>query len=195
MNSLIKLREIAVGFEGSSAKLAINGQTLYLILSQKVFQLSSDVCFRDLKSQQNTFECIATETDILLDGSVIAFDYVPELDSLCIGTEMGDLLVMPCDQASPMESVGSIDSGIMTMSWSPDYELLVLVTGIFFNLFKKKEIAPSWNSQRIFKSCASRPWIQTRLDKVSVRSTAIYKSIEAQVNVGWGKKETQFQYA
>lgn len=34
-----------------------------------------------------------------------------------------------CGHASQLECVGSVDSGLTSMSWSPDEELVVLTTG------------------------------------------------------------------
>ena len=34
-----------------------------------------------------------------------------------------------------VECVGTVDSGLQAMSWSPDNELLVLVTGVFNSVF------------------------------------------------------------
>lgn len=34
-----------------------------------------------------------------------------------------------CDHVPQLECVGSVDSGLTSMSWSPDEELVVLTTG------------------------------------------------------------------
>lgn len=34
-----------------------------------------------------------------------------------------------CDPVPQLECVGSVDSGLTSMSWSPDEELVVLTTG------------------------------------------------------------------
>lgn len=46
-----------------------------------------------------------------------------ELDVASSGTNR------PCGHASQLECVGSVDSGLTSMSWSPDEELVVLTTG------------------------------------------------------------------
>ncbi len=37
-----------------------------------------------------------------------------------------------CDHVPQLECVGSVDSGLTSMSWSPDEELVVLTTGQLF---------------------------------------------------------------
>lgn len=45
-----------------------------------------------------------------------------------------------CGRASQLECVGSVDSGLTSMSWSPDEELVVLTTG------ESIILGPVWNS-------------------------------------------------
>ena len=55
--------------------------------------------------------------------------YLSDENCVCITTSKGDVLLIDTQQTS-LECVGSVDDGLVTSLWSPDYELLVLVTGI-----------------------------------------------------------------
>ena len=55
--------------------------------------------------------------------------YLSDENCVCITTSKGDVLLIDIQQTS-LECVGSVDDGLVTSLWSPDYELLVLVTGI-----------------------------------------------------------------
>lgn len=90
-------------------------------------------------------------------GLVVGLRELAELESACLATATGDVVlfnlntcrvraqvnvaaasrVAGADQecgASQLECVGSVDSGLTSMSWSPDEELVVLTTGESFNL-------------------------------------------------------------
>ena len=65
---------------------------------------------------------------MLESGSEITgCQYIPDLESVCISTKKGDILLYDISNESA-EIVGCLDSGILTMEWSPDYELVVFVT-------------------------------------------------------------------
>jgi elongator complex protein 1 len=92
-------------------------------------------------------------SDVIPPSSVIvAAQFVPDLGSVCYATATGELVVFnvgtqearrhcpsalfpllltPCALRACVqaECVGFIDSEIRGMSWSPDYELMILVTG------------------------------------------------------------------
>ena len=68
---------------------------------------------------------------------IVSMQYLSDENCVCITTSKGDVLLFDTQQTS-LECVGSADDGLVTSLWSPDYELLVLVTGIscscdFFN--------------------------------------------------------------
>jgi elongator complex protein 1 len=70
-----------------------------------------------------------------------------------------------------IECVGSIEVGIATMEWAPDQELLVII------------------------NCAGSLLVMTRefdvLTEVPLETDDF--GVAAPINVGWGKRETQFQ--
>jgi elongator complex protein 1 len=67
-------------------------------------------------------------------ASIAAFDFVPELDAVCLALSSGELVLLsahasPGSAAPAVEEVGAVDGGLAAAAWSPDGELLVLVTG------------------------------------------------------------------
>ncbi|KAL2911621.1 putative elongator complex protein 1 [Polyrhizophydium stewartii] len=74
---------------------------------------------------------------------VAGMQFQPESQSLCIAMRSGEILVARFDgpegSAPVLESVGIIDSGIRTMAWSPDLELVLFVTGVGTILEMTKE--------------------------------------------------------
>jgi len=98
---------------------------------------------------------------------------VGHVPALCVITGGGDMVLQPVgDDARPADIVGSVDAGILAAAWSPDEDLLVLITG---------GSAPSL-------LLMTRHW-----DVVHEAPLATDDfGAEAPVNVGWGSKATQF---
>ena len=86
----------------------------------------------------------------------------------------GDLIVVredPLPNEEKIEIVGSVDGGIAAAAWSPDEELLVLVTNLSTVLYMTRDF-----------------------DNVSnIELTSDDFKVSDHVSVGWGKKETQFK--
>lgn len=92
----------------------------------------------------------------------------------CLVLEGGDIVTVQEDQGSGdahIEIVGSIDAGIAAARWSPDEELLVIVTKAGAVIFMGATFDP--------------------VSEVSMTVEDLKAS--KQVSVGWGKKETQFE--
>lgn len=95
--------------------------------------------------------------------------YLFDQESVCISTTKGDLLLWQ-PELNNIECVGSVDAGFTCAQWSPDHELLVLTTGNdTFVLMTKDFDAICEHNQHSQEFGEAMP-----------------------VNVGWGKKETQF---
>ncbi|XP_069632466.1 elongator complex protein 1 isoform X2 [Haliaeetus albicilla] len=61
-------------------------------------------------------------------GCIVGIEDLPEQECVCVATAAGDILL--CNLSTKqVECVGSVDSGLSTMSWSPDQELVLLATG------------------------------------------------------------------
>ncbi|EGG24079.1 elongation protein 1 [Cavenderia fasciculata] len=66
--------------------------------------------------------------DILSEGAeIVSMQFIPDCESVCVASSKGDILMYNV-VTSQLECVGIIGSGIVAMSWSPDYELLILAT-------------------------------------------------------------------
>uniref|UniRef100_A0A8C3UFI9 Elongator complex protein 1 n=1 Tax=Catharus ustulatus TaxID=91951 RepID=A0A8C3UFI9_CATUS len=61
-------------------------------------------------------------------GCIVGVEDLPEQESVCVATAAGDILLCNLN-TKQVECVGSVDSGLSVMSWSPDQELVLLATG------------------------------------------------------------------
>ncbi|XP_075060726.1 elongator complex protein 1 isoform X2 [Mixophyes fleayi] len=102
-------------------------------------------------------------------GHVVGIQDVPDQESVCIATSTGDVILCSLNTGQ-LECVGSVDSGILTMSWSPDQELVLLITGQQTLILMTKDFQP----------VAEVPIHQEDFGEGKF------------ITVGWGKKETQF---
>lgn len=105
---------------------------------------------------------------------VLCLHYFADTATICLILAGGDLVIVreePLPGEDLIEIVGSVDAGITAAAWSPDEELLCLTTGAGTVIFMTRD----------FESIAN-----TTLSPEDVK-------ISAHVDVGWGKRETQFQ--
>lgn len=106
--------------------------------------------------------------------SIVSLHYFPDAATACLVLEGGDIIVVE-EGLRPedlhIEIMGSIDAGIAAAQWSPDEELLVITTKADTVVFMS----------RSFDGIAEATMTSADL------------SASKHVNVGWGKKETQFQ--
>ncbi|OXB66109.1 hypothetical protein ASZ78_012452 [Callipepla squamata] len=102
-------------------------------------------------------------------GCIIGLEYLPEQECVCLATAAGDILL--CNLGTKqVECVGCVDSGLSAMSWSPDQELVLLVTGQQTLIMMTRDFEPITEKQ-------------IHQDEFGEGKF---------VTVGWGKKETQF---
>ncbi|XP_014368772.2 elongator complex protein 1 [Papilio machaon] len=95
--------------------------------------------------------------------------YISLSNQLCIALANGELITID-ESGSDYELVGVFENGLMAMEWSPDQDILVLVT---------KDL------KMITMSCTFDP-----ISEVELLSDDFGK--KEFITVGWGKKETQF---
>jgi elongator complex protein 1 len=122
---------------------------------------------------------MVTSWDIELSESsdhyqVQSLHYLASDDYLCVIFLSGDIVIVrqdAPDSGNKIEIVGTIDDGVLAAAWSPDDELLVIMTGKQSLLFMT----------RTFDVLATVP--------LTIGDLALSK----QVSVGWGKAETQFR--
>lgn len=102
-------------------------------------------------------------------GDVIACEHLPLNNELCLATSTGEVIVVYLGSDGE-ESVTFCEGGIEAMAWSPDQEIVVFVT-------KARSL--------VVMNSGYDPLVEHSLDDEAFGE-------EAFVNVGWGKKETQF---
>ena len=105
---------------------------------------------------------------------VLSLHYFSDNLTACLVLAGGDLIIVreePGPGEEKIEIVGSVDAGIYAASWSPDEELLALVTRADTLLYMT----------RYFENTADAAF------------TADDLKISKHVSVGWGKAETQFK--
>ncbi|XP_060570172.1 putative elongator complex protein 1 [Ruditapes philippinarum] len=112
---------------------------------------------------------LANVPDQTSDATFISIRHLPEEFSVCAATNKGDLLLWNV-LSHEVECVGTVESGLTAMSWSPEQELVILTTGAQTLIVMTREFDP--------------------ITELSLHPD---NSGEAEfVQVGWGKKETQF---
>ncbi|XP_073202116.1 elongator complex protein 1 isoform X4 [Lepidochelys kempii] len=102
-------------------------------------------------------------------GHIVGIEDLPDQECVCVATAAGDVIL--CNLSTKqLECVGSVDTGLTTMSWSPDQELVLLVTGQQTLIMMTKDFEP-------------------------ITEREIHQDDFGEgkfITVGWGKKETQF---
>ncbi|KAF9164239.1 hypothetical protein DFQ26_001667 [Actinomortierella ambigua] len=115
------------------------------------------------------------ENDVHADrwGQVVGVKFLVDIQAICVVFSHGDVALFHKERTETgetLEIVGSVDSGILCMAWSPDDELVVMVTGEGSILEMTKDF-----------------------DVIAENQINVEEAGEdVSVNVGWGKKETQF---
>ncbi|KAJ3214160.1 hypothetical protein HDU67_002020 [Dinochytrium kinnereticum] len=104
-----------------------------------------------------------------VDGVVRSVQFVPDLEGVCVAVEGGDIVLVG-EEGGEGEVVGSVESGVDAMEWSPDRELVAIVTGKGTILVMTKD----------FDLISETPIQTTKFGE------------DEQIALGWGKKETQF---
>lgn len=62
------------------------------------------------------------------DDHVIGMEYLTDAESVCLALSGGNILL--CDVITgELECVGEIEVGVVGMGWSPEQDLVVMVTG------------------------------------------------------------------
>ncbi|KAJ3197353.1 hypothetical protein HK101_004229 [Irineochytrium annulatum] len=116
---------------------------------------------------------IDLEPMVAKGSSVVSMQFLAESQSLCVACSMGEILVIgsePFRQPDVDAIVGDVESGIEAMQWSPDGEVVVFATGKRTVLAMTKDF-----------------------DMISEFSCEVDDQGKDEfINVGWGRKETQF---
>ncbi|XP_041653539.1 elongator complex protein 1 [Cheilinus undulatus] len=102
-------------------------------------------------------------------GEVVGLQDLAELESACLATAGGDVMSFNLNTFE-LECRGSVDSGLTSMCWSPDEELVILTTGQETIIMMTKDFEP--------------------ITEVGIHQDDFGEG--KFITVGWGKKETQF---
>ncbi|NXQ30492.1 ELP1 protein, partial [Alaudala cheleensis] len=102
-------------------------------------------------------------------GCIVGMEDLPEQESVCVATAAGDILLCNLN-TKQVECVGSVDSGLSVMSWSPDQELVLLATGQQTLIMMTRDFEPITEKQIHQDEFGEGKFVA----------------------LGWGKKETQF---
>ncbi|XP_071527963.1 putative elongator complex protein 1 [Panulirus ornatus] len=109
-----------------------------------------------------------TDHEIRTEG-IIQADVITVNDAICVVTREGDVISVNYN-TQEVEVVGSVCAGVEAACWSPDQELLVLVTG---------------EANIVIMTADFDPITELTLHQDDFGENKF-------INVGWGKKETQF---
>uniref|UniRef100_A0A8B9J6E5 Elongator complex protein 1 n=1 Tax=Astyanax mexicanus TaxID=7994 RepID=A0A8B9J6E5_ASTMX len=102
-------------------------------------------------------------------GVVVGIQDLPDQESVCVATSRGDVVLYNLS-TNQLECVGTVDSGLTAMSWSPDQEVVVFCTGQETIILMTKDFEP--------------------ITEVDIHQNEFGEG--KFITVGWGKKETQF---
>ncbi|CAH1762567.1 10141_t:CDS:10, partial [Entrophospora sp. SA101] len=120
---------------------------------------------------------ITNEHDISILGLndiICGIKYLMDIQAICIAFSNGDIILVHLDNSlrsgDLIEVVGSVESNIKCMEWSPDEEIIILVTGMNTILEMTKDF-----------------------DVITEYPINVDEAGEAAgISLGWGRKETQF---
>nr|XP_019938997.1 PREDICTED: elongator complex protein 1 [Paralichthys olivaceus] len=152
---------------GSPQHLCVRADTGSLLVAS---QLS--ITEYDPRTGQVVSEASLTANGFLPEdgsGVVVGLQDLAELESACVATVGGDVVLFNFNTCQ-LECVGSVDSGLTSMSWSPDEELVILTTGQETIIMMTKDFEP--------------------ITEVGIHQDDFGEG--KFITVGWGKKETQF---
>ncbi|KAL8606732.1 hypothetical protein ACOMHN_018766 [Nucella lapillus] len=133
---------------------------------------SSTILALDPQSQQITHsKSLLCDSALSAEGEgrVLGVQYLPDQGGACLATSNGNLTMWTLD-IDEFECMGSVDSGLTAMQWSPDQELVAVTTGAETLLLMTREFDP--------------------VIEVPLHSSDFGEG--EFMTVGWGKKETQF---
>jgi elongator complex protein 1 len=131
------------------------------------------------KSAEEKLESIASwdapcPLPSLTHDSILSLQHFADTATSCLILAGGDIVLVrenPTSGEELVEIVGSVDAGISAAAWSPDEELLAIITQAETLLLMSREIE----------------------NIASVNLTPEDVNVSSHVSVGWGKKETQFK--
>uniref|UniRef100_A0A3P8U359 Elongator complex protein 1 n=1 Tax=Amphiprion percula TaxID=161767 RepID=A0A3P8U359_AMPPE len=116
--------------------------------SPQCFSVRADTGSLLIASQYSITEYDPRTGQVVSEASLTADSFLPEdgsgVVSACLATASGDVVLFNLNtcQVGGAENVGSVDSGLTSMSWSPDEELVILTTGQETIIMMTKDFEP-----------------------------------------------------
>ncbi|PIK35018.1 putative elongator complex protein 1 [Apostichopus japonicus] len=119
-----------------SISVDVDTDRIYATSNSTLFSLNSDK--QEIEWRVNLKERGYLEGE---NDRILALQHLPDIQSVSMATSNGDVILVNT-QDKEMECVGTVDSGLTNMCWSPDQELLVLVTGQDTVILMTREFDP-----------------------------------------------------
>jgi hypothetical protein len=112
--------------------IGIDTDTGTVFFSHLSFSTLNDSYFNFLKvkSEFDLFELKCSDRE---ENKIVSIQYLTEMNSIFLANVKGDLMILNLIDGS-VECVGCVVDGIQSIDWSPDQELLVIISGLLFNL-------------------------------------------------------------
>jgi elongator complex protein 1 len=175
MRNLRTIRRSLVNFPSDDLQLSASAwDSDNLICAFGPSSTSSKIQVARLKESKDGYERnVIASWDLQQSEQVVSLQYFPDSRSCHVLLKGGDLVLVreePLPGEESIEIAGTFDDGILAAEWSPDEEILAILTG----------------SSLILMSRDLEPVADVKL------SIEDHK-VSNHVSVGWGKKETQFQ--
>uniref|UniRef100_A0A672QR58 Elongator complex protein 1 n=1 Tax=Sinocyclocheilus grahami TaxID=75366 RepID=A0A672QR58_SINGR len=167
LSLLQRFKCVDLSFPGSPQCFTIRSETGTVLVASELA-----ITEFDPRTEEVHKEVSLTAEDYLpKDGSgvVVAIQDLPDQESVCVATGSGDVILYNLS-TSQLECVGSVESGLTGMTWSPDQELVTLTTGQETIIMMTKDFEP--------------------ITEVTINQDDFGE--DKFITVGWGKKETQF---
>ena len=122
-----------------------------------------------VKKQLATFD--APEIAPGVADSIVNIHHDIEQDSVSLILLGGDIVIVSLGAENSVEIIGTIDQNVLAAQWSPDGDVVAIITEGSVSLLTST-----------FESISETPIVDTDI-----------KASAAQISVGWGRSETQFR--
>ena len=126
MRNLVLVGEtvVSLGEEAAGAIVCCDATRVFVVTR------ALEVVVRFLSSSQEALRLSLVQAGLaaLPADTAVAAEYLAESDSLCVCLRNGDIVSVALVTGAA-ECVGTVDSGALGMTWSPDGELVVFATG------------------------------------------------------------------
>ncbi|XP_009859423.2 elongator complex protein 1 [Ciona intestinalis] len=141
--------------------------------TNKLYLATTDTVYGyDLNTFNKVFEVDLKKENLTPEGNleIVGLQFMSGEEKLCVSLKHGDIILLSTFDCE-VECVGTLDCELDSMFWSPDQEVVLFTTNVGTAVAMTHDFDPITE-------------IEVGMDKFGEGEF---------VNVGWGKKETQFQ--